>query len=195
MNDRIVTVFGGTGFLGRRVVRHLRKRGFAVRIASKHPDRCHPLFGHDDPQLRPVQADVRDERSVANALAGAYAVVNAVSLYVEHGHETFHSMHVESAERLAVLAFRAGVKRFAHTPALGKALLLWWDERTQRSLPSQHIALTVSTMIALTALIAIYGVVWKANPRLIAWYAWISPEIPIEGSVDIQEPLKVEIAH
>jgi hypothetical protein len=66
-------------------------------------------------------------------------------------------------------------------------------ERTQRSLPSQHIALMVSTMIALTALIAVYGVVWKANPRLIAWYAWISPEIPIEGSVDIQEPLKVEI--
>jgi hypothetical protein len=67
-------------------------------------------------------------------------------------------------------------------------------ERTQRSLPSQHIALMVSTMIALTALIAVYGVVWKANPRLIAWYAWISPEIPIQGSVDIHEPLKVEIS-
>jgi len=79
-------------------------------------------------------------------------------------------------------------------PALGKALLLWWDERTQRSLPSQHIALTVSTMIAFTALIAVYGVICKANPRLIAWYAWIGPEIPIEGSVDIQEPLKVEMA-
>jgi hypothetical protein len=52
----------------------------------------------------------------------------------------------------------------------------------------------VSTMIALTALIAVYGVVWKANPRLIAWYAWISPEIPIQGSVDIHEPLKVEIS-
>jgi len=119
MNDRIVTVFGGTGFLGRRVVQHLRKHGFAVRIASRHPDRCHPLFDHDDPQLRPVQADVRDERSVANALAGAYAVVNAVSLYVEHGHETFHSVHVESAERIAVQAFRAGVKRFAHVSGIG----------------------------------------------------------------------------
>jgi hypothetical protein len=52
-------------------------------------------------------------------------------------------------------------------------------------------------MIAFTALIAVYGVIWKANqanPRLIAWYAWIGPEIPIEGSVDIQEPLKVEMA-
>ena len=83
---------------------------------------------------------------------------------------------------------------FVVAPALGRALLLWWDERTQRSLPSQHIALSISTMIALTALIGVYGVVWKANPKLIAWYTWISPDIPIEGSVDIQEPLKVEIS-
>ena len=50
-------------------------------------------------------------------------------------------------------------------PALGKALLLWWDERTQRSLPSQHIALTVSTIIAFTALIAVYGVIWKRGGK------------------------------
>ena len=119
MNDRIVTVFGGTGFLGRRVVRHLSRHGFSVRIASRHPDRCHTLFGHDDPQLRSIQADVHDERSVADALACAYAVVNAVSLYVEHGHETFHSVHVESAEQVAAQAFRAGVKRFAHVSGIG----------------------------------------------------------------------------
>jgi hypothetical protein len=88
-NDRTVTVFGGTGFLGRRTVRHLRDRELPVRIASTHPDRWHRQFGRDDPQLRSVQADIRDERSVADALAGAYAVVNAVSLYVEHGQETF----------------------------------------------------------------------------------------------------------
>ena len=47
-NERTVAVFGGTGFLGRRVVRHLRKRGFSVRIASRHPDRGHWLFGLED---------------------------------------------------------------------------------------------------------------------------------------------------
>jgi uncharacterized protein YbjT (DUF2867 family) len=90
-------VFGGTGFLGRLIVRHLRYREFPVRIASRHPDRGHSQLGRDDPQLRSVQADIHDERSVADALAGAYAVVNTVSLYVEHGRETFHSVHVESA--------------------------------------------------------------------------------------------------
>src|SRR6267154_683737 len=71
-NDRTVTVFGGTGFLGRRIVRHLRSHGFPVRTASRHPDRGHRLFGPDDPQFQSVGANIHDERSVADALAGAY---------------------------------------------------------------------------------------------------------------------------
>ncbi|HEX3341970.1 MAG TPA: complex I NDUFA9 subunit family protein [Pseudolabrys sp.] len=119
MNDRIVTVFGGTGFLGRRVVRHLRKRGFSVRIASRHPDRGKGLFAIDDPQLQSVEADIHDEQSVARALAGAYGVVNAVSLYIEHGTETFHSLHVECAQRLAIQACQAGVERLVHVSGIG----------------------------------------------------------------------------
>jgi uncharacterized protein YbjT (DUF2867 family) len=114
-----VTVFGGTGFLGRRIVRHLRDRGFPVRIASRHPDRGHRLFGPDDPQLQSVEANVHDERSVADALGGSYGVVNAVSLYVEHGQETFHSVHVDSAQRVAAQARRAGVERLIHISGIG----------------------------------------------------------------------------
>jgi uncharacterized protein YbjT (DUF2867 family) len=117
-NGRTVTVFGGTGFLGRRIVRHLRYREFAVRIASRHPDRGHRLFGPDDPQLQSVEADVHDERSVADALAGAYGVVNAVSLYLER-QETFHSVHVEAAQRVAAQAQRAGVERLVHVSGIG----------------------------------------------------------------------------
>jgi uncharacterized protein YbjT (DUF2867 family) len=118
-NGRTVTVFGGTGFLGRRIVRQLRYREFPVRIASRHPDRGHRLFGPDDPQLQSVQANIHDERSVAEALAGAYGVVNAVSLYVEHRQETFHSVHVESAQRVAAQARRAGVERLVHVSGIG----------------------------------------------------------------------------
>jgi uncharacterized protein YbjT (DUF2867 family) len=118
-NDRTVTVFGGTGFLGRRIVRHLRSHGFPVRIASRHPDRGRRLFGPDGPQLRSVGADIHYERSVAEALAGAYGVVNAVSLYVEHGQETFHSVHVESAQRVAARALRASVDGLIHISGIG----------------------------------------------------------------------------
>ena len=119
MSMRIVTVFGGTGFLGRRVVRHLRKHDFSVRIASRHPDRSRRLFGSGDPQLRAVGTDIQDERTVADALADAYGTVNTVSLYVEHGRETFHSVHVEAAERVAILARRAGVERLVHVSGIG----------------------------------------------------------------------------
>jgi len=118
-NGRTVTVFGGTGFLGRRIVRHLRYREFPVRIASRHPDRGHSQFGSDDPQLQLLEANIQDERSVADALAGAYGVVNAVSLYVEHGLETVHSVHVEAARRVAAQAYRAGVERLVHVSGIG----------------------------------------------------------------------------
>jgi NADH dehydrogenase len=118
-SGRTVTVFGGTGFLGRRVVRYLRAREFSVRIASRHPNQGYTLFGSDDPQLQSVQADIQDEQSVVAALAGAYGVVNAVSLYIERGLETFHSVHVESARRVAAQARRAGVERLVHLSGLG----------------------------------------------------------------------------
>ena len=77
------------------------------------------LFSLDDPQLQSVEANIHDERSVADALAGAYGVVNAVSLYVEHEKETFHSVHVESARRVAIQAHKVGVERLAHVSGIG----------------------------------------------------------------------------
>src|SRR3954454_22161242 len=123
MSDRTVTVFGGTGFLGRRVVWHLRKREFSVRIASRHPERGKKLFGTDDPQLQSFEADIHDERSIADVLAGAFGVVNAVSLYVEHEQQTFHSVHVEAAQRVASQAHRAGIERLAHVSGKSAPML------------------------------------------------------------------------
>jgi uncharacterized protein YbjT (DUF2867 family) len=119
MSARVITVFGGTGFLGRRIVRHLRHRDFAIRVASRHPDRGRELFGPDDPALVSIEVHVDDEKSVADALAGAYGAVNAVSLYVEHGRQTFHSMHVEAAGRIAAQARRAAVDRLIHVSGIG----------------------------------------------------------------------------
>ena len=108
-----VTVFGGTGFLGRRVVHHLRESGATVRIASRHPAQA------DDANVRQIRADAHDERSVEAAVTGADGVVNVISLYVEHGSETFHSAHVEAAARIASVARRVGGKRLVHISGIG----------------------------------------------------------------------------
>jgi len=115
----VVVVFGGTGFLGRRAVRHLRRREFSVRVASRHPDRGRELFGSDDSQIESIEVNIHSEPSIARAVAGAYGVVNAVSLYVERGQETFHSVHVEAAHRLAAQAQQAGIERLVHVSGIG----------------------------------------------------------------------------
>ena len=104
MTDRIVTVFGGTGFLGRRIVGHLTGHGFSPRIVSRRSE---------------IRADIRDEGPVKAAIVGAYAVVNAISLYRERGTETFQALHVRAAAQLASLAKRAGVERFIHISGIG----------------------------------------------------------------------------
>ncbi len=116
---KLVVVFGGTGFLGRRAVRHLRRREFSVRVASRHPDRGRELFGSDDSQIESIEVNIHSGPSIARAVAGAYGVVNAVSLYVERGQETFHSVHVEAAHRLAAQAQQAGIERLVHVSGIG----------------------------------------------------------------------------
>lgn len=108
-----VTVFGGTGFIGSRVAHHLREFGATVRIASRHPGQG------DGDTVKQIRADAHDERSVEAAVAGADGVVNAISLYVEHGSETFHSVHVEAAARIASAARRGGTKRLVHISGIG----------------------------------------------------------------------------
>jgi NADH dehydrogenase len=113
----IVTVFGGTGFLGRRVVSHLLDCNFKVRVATRHSERARQQFGNAN--VEPMTADVHDERSVAGALTGAQGAVNAVSLYVEHGDTTFQSVHVEAARRIASIAQRNGVEHLVHISGIG----------------------------------------------------------------------------
>jgi hypothetical protein len=102
MSSRRVTVFGGTGFLGRRIVRYLHDADFAIRIASRHPDRGRSLFSRDGSGIDSFHADVNHDDSVASAVRGAWAVVKAVSLYVEHTQCTFQSvLHAIKSQRQA----------------------------------------------------------------------------------------------
>ncbi len=116
MTDRsmsCVTVFGGTGFVGRRVVSRLRGSGTRVRVVSRHRG----LSNEDG--LEHMAVDAHDQHSVEAAVVGADGVVNAISLYVEHGSDTFHSVHVETAAQVARAAKQAGVKRFVHVSGIG----------------------------------------------------------------------------
>jgi NADH dehydrogenase len=115
-----VSVFGGTGFLGRRIVRRLAAEGATLRIAVRSPERAQRVFRAADLERATVlRADVRDEASVAAAVAGVDAVVNAVSAYVEKRGITFTSVHEQGAKTLAQRAAAAGVARLVLVSGIG----------------------------------------------------------------------------
>ena len=115
-----VSVFGGTGFLGRRIVRRLAAKGTAVRVAVRHPDQARSALDSTDMErVNFFRADVRDRGAVAGAVAGADAVVNAVSAYVERAGLTFEAVHEQGAQTLAREAAAAGVARFVLISGIG----------------------------------------------------------------------------
>ncbi len=115
-----VSVFGGTGFLGQRLVRRLASEGTAARVAVRHPDQARrALRGAGLERVTVCCADVRDRGAVAGAVAGTDAVVNAVSAYVETGDVTFEAVHGQGAETLAREAAAAGVARFVLVSGIG----------------------------------------------------------------------------
>jgi NADH dehydrogenase len=109
----LVTVFGGTGFLGRHIVETLARDGETVRIAARH---AAPPRGD---RFASVTADIRHESAVAAAVAGADAVVNAVSAYVEGGGITYRDVHELAAGNLARACRQHGVQRLVHISGIG----------------------------------------------------------------------------
>ena len=115
-----VTVFGGSGFLGRQIVRRLAGEGAAVRVAVRHPERAAFLTGTGAAgEITAVYADVWDEASVGPAVAGAEAVVNTVGHYVERGRASFAAIHGQGAMQVARAAAQAGVRRLVHISGIG----------------------------------------------------------------------------
>jgi uncharacterized protein YbjT (DUF2867 family) len=115
-----VTVFGGSGFLGRRIVRRLAEDGAEVRVAVRHPERAVRLaHAGKGGRVSAVRADVWDEATVPPAVAGADAVVNTVGHYVERGDASFEAIHGQGARHVAEAAAAAGVRRVVHISGIG----------------------------------------------------------------------------
>lgn len=116
----LVTVFGGSGFVGRHAVQHLARHGWRIRAAVRRPD----LAGHLQPmgrlgQIHAVQANVRFPDSVAHAVEDATAVVNAVGILSPTARQSFSAVHVQGARAVARAAREAGARRFVHISAIG----------------------------------------------------------------------------
>jgi NADH dehydrogenase len=120
MATQVVTIFGGSGFIGRYLVQRLARHGWIIRVAVRRPERAlflKPMGAIG--QITPIAANLRHEASVAAAVAGADAVVNLVGVLYDRRPQSFAAVHVEGAGRVARAAHAAGVRRYVHMSALG----------------------------------------------------------------------------
>ena len=118
--QQLVTIFGGSGFVGRYIARRMAKAGWRVRVAVRRPNEAHfvRMYGAVG-QVEPVFANIRDDTSVEAALMGADAVVNCVGILAEAGKNGFDSVQAEGAERVARIAAAMGIDRMVQLSAIG----------------------------------------------------------------------------
>ncbi|PWJ17507.1 complex I NDUFA9 subunit family protein [Jannaschia seohaensis] len=118
--QQLVTIFGGSGFVGRYIAQRMAKAGWRVRVAVRRPNEAHfvRMYGAVG-QVEPVFANIRDDRSVEAALMGADAVVNCVGILAEAGKNRFDAVQTEGAERIARIAAGMGLRRMVQLSAIG----------------------------------------------------------------------------
>ncbi|GHD98394.1 3-beta-hydroxy-delta(5)-steroid dehydrogenase [Defluviimonas sp. 20V17] len=118
--SKLVTIYGGSGFVGRYIARRLAKNGWRIRVAVRRPNealfvKTYGAVG----QIEPIFCNIRDDESVRAALRGADAVVNCVGVLVREGRNTFRAVQAEGAGRIARIAAQEGVGRLVHLSAIG----------------------------------------------------------------------------
>jgi len=128
MSIKQVTVFGGSGFIGQAIVRALAHQGYLVRVAARRIELAEPVkTAGDVGQVMLMRANVRFPQSVAAAIAGSQAVVNAVGIPFQRGRQTYQAVHAEGARTIAQAAAAAGVQRLIHISGIGA------DNRSSRN--------------------------------------------------------------
>jgi uncharacterized protein YbjT (DUF2867 family) len=120
MHNKIITVIGGTGFLGRYVVKRLATSGYTIRVLSRHPDGALALKTSGNVgQIILSGANITDPSSLVGKFEDSYAIINLAGILFQSGKQTFSHIHSQGAEKIAQMAKAAGVERFIHVSALG----------------------------------------------------------------------------
>lgn len=118
--NKLVTIYGGSGFVGRYIARRMAKEGWRVRVACRRPNEALFVKSYGAVgQVEPVLCNIRDDNSVRNALRGAQAVVNCVGTFDRGGKNSFEAVQAEGAGRIARLAAQEGATHLVHISAIG----------------------------------------------------------------------------
>ncbi len=186
----IVTIFGGSGFVGRYIAHHMAHAGWRVRVAVRRPNEAmHVKLYGDVGQVEPILCNVRDEASTRRAIEGADAVVNCVGIMQETKFQSFEDVHVDAPAQIARLSAEAGVTKLVHISALGAVA---GAESAYAETKAEGDALVLQAMP--NAVILRPSVVFGTEDRFfnrMAAFSRLSPVLPLVGADTRFQPVYV----
>jgi len=189
--SKLVTIYGGSGFVGRYIVRRMAKAGWRVRVAVRRPNEAifvkpYGVVG----QVEPVLCNIRDDESVRSVMQGADAVVNCVGVLVESGKNNFNAVQAEGPGRIARIAAEEGVARMVHVSAIGADMDSKSDyARTKAEGEAAVLAHMPDAMILRPS------VVFGAEDEFFNRFAGMTrmgPILPVVGAVTEFQPVYVD---
>jgi NADH dehydrogenase len=186
---KLVTIFGGSGFVGRYVAQKMAKQGWRVRVAVRRPNEAifvkpYGVVG----QVEPILANIRDDASTAAAIAGADAVVNCVGILAETSRQKFENVQADGAERIARLTKAAGA-RLVHVSAIGADANSLSEYARTKAEGEAAVQQHMSNAVILRPSI-IFGTEDQFFNRF-AGIAKASPFVPVVGGTSLFQPVHV----
>ncbi|MAM26238.1 MAG: complex I NDUFA9 subunit family protein [Rhodobacteraceae bacterium] len=189
--SKLVTIYGGSGFVGRYIARRMAKAGWRVRVAVRRPNealfvRTYGVVG----QVEPILCNIRDDASVRAAMQGADAAVNCVGILTESGKNGFDAVQSEGAERVARIAAEEGVARLVQISAIGADMDAESDYARTKAEGEAGVLRHMPQAVILRPSI-IFGPEDAFFNRF-AGMTRISPAIPLVGSKTRFQPVYVD---
>lgn len=189
--SKLVTIYGGSGFVGRYIARRLAKKGWRIRVAVRRPNEAmfvqpYGVVG----QVTPVLCNIRDDASVRSAMQGADVVINCVGTFSARGKNNFDAIQHKGAARIARLAAQAGVARMVHISAIGA------DAGAASGYCRSKAAGEAAVLAHFPAAVILRpSVIFGAEDRFFNRFAGMtrfSPILPVVGSATRFQPVYVD---
>jgi len=182
MKIQQVTVFGGSGFLGQAIVRALAPQGYLVRVAARRIELAEKVkTAGDVGQITLMRANLRAPQSVAHAIAGSQAVINAAGIAFEHGRQRYKTVHAGGARTIAEAARAAGVERLIHVSGIGADSRSWKNRYVQSKVEAEDAIVAgfeTATILRPSVVFGPDDVLFNRLARIAA----MAPFMPVVGS-------------
>ena len=189
--SKLVTIYGGSGFVGRYIARRLAKEGWRVRVAVRRPNDAMHVKPYGTPgQVEPVLCNIRDDASVRQVMQGADAVVNCVGILSESGKNRLDAVQAEGPARIARIAAEMGIARMVQISAIGADASAKSDYARTKALGEQGVLAHMPQAVILRP-----SIVFGAEDQFFNRFASMassSPIVPVVGAATRFQPVYVD---